>query len=1004
MSRHHVRFWWTILPSLLLLITALPASAQEGGLSGTVTDGQSGVGLTTVQVEVHLVDGTQVKGGFTGASGAYRITGIPAGTYLVSFTLPGWAIVEESDISISSGQTTNLSVTMVERSFSLNPITVTTSRRVEKALDAPAAIEVVTREDIAERPAVTPIDHVKEKAGVDFMPTGLQSSYTVVRGFNNVFSGAALTMTDFRIARVPSIRVNVSWSNPTTNSDIERAEVVLGPGSALYGPNAANGVVHFITRSPIDDPGMDFALSTGVRQQSSFSQGADILTPTGEFVPATFNQAGTDEFTWQLEGRLAWKTDNDKFGVKLSGNYFTGLDYGYIDPDEKEQQSIALGCQALNYNPTQGPCLNFMGDLAPGDLDQLRTRVDNVAGGAQGDASIGDPTAPLTFDNFTARDPDLKRWGLDLRTDFRPNPETSIVLSGGHVDAVNSVDLTGIGAGQVQNWGTWYAQGRFNWKRLFGQVFWNKNDNDQTYLLRSGRPLVDKSYQTVAQLQHGFNINPQHGLTYGFDYLYTNPQSEGTINGRHEDDDNVTEIGGYVQYDGRLSPKWNVVAAARLDDHTRLQDPVFSPRAAIVFSPTPERSIRASYNRAFSTPNTLNLFLDISAQPLPLGGPFFYDVRAQGTSEDGFTYARDGGVPQHMSPFTVTGPGPTFDPRQLQTTNSATMWGEAQTAFAAVTQAQCANPANPDCASYLAALQSFGTTAAPADGLVPIWAGVLDTETRTFVNTTTDLQSVPDIPALNPTIWQTFEVGYKGLLLGSNLLLGANAYYTDVDEFVSSLTAFTPNIFLDGAGLAGYLISQGVSLPDASLIAQNVGSAAVDENSLVGLPLGVMAPTTAGGTTASPVLFTYRNLGDFSYFGADGSLTYVFNQSWELSGSLSWVEKNLFPTAGDDTEDVPLNAPKWKGALTLGYRAPSSGLNGAIRSRYVDGFPVASGVYTGTVDSYAVFDLNVGYRFPGRSGLAIQLDIQNVLNDDYTSFVGTPNFGRYTVLRLLWSM
>ncbi|MGB5302105.1 MAG: hypothetical protein WBP17_03030, partial [Gemmatimonadota bacterium] len=60
MSRHPVRFWWTILPAHLLLLTALPASAQEGGLSGTVTDGQSGVGLTTVQVEVHLVDGTLV--------------------------------------------------------------------------------------------------------------------------------------------------------------------------------------------------------------------------------------------------------------------------------------------------------------------------------------------------------------------------------------------------------------------------------------------------------------------------------------------------------------------------------------------------------------------------------------------------------------------------------------------------------------------------------------------------------------------------------------------------------------------------------------------------------------------------------------------------------------------------------------------------------------------------------------------------------------------------------
>jgi hypothetical protein len=301
-------------------------------------------------------------------------------------------------------------------------------------------------------------------------------------------------------------------------------------------------------------------------------------------------------------------------------------------------------------------------------------------------------------------------------------------------------------------------------------------------------------------------------------------------------------------------------------------------------------------------------------------------------------------------------------------------------------------------------LQSFGNTGAPEDGVIPIWAGVLDTETRTFVNTTTDLSTVPDVPALNPTIWQTLEVGYKGLLLGSNLLLGVNAYYTDVDEFISSLTPFTPNLFLDGQTLAGYLVSQGVSLADAGLIAQNVGSAPAGENSLVGLPLGGMAPPTSGGETAAPILFTYQNLGDFNFFGADASLTYVLNQRWELGGSVSWVEKDLFPTGSDQGEPVPLNAPKWKGALTLGYRSPTSGLNGAVRGRYVDGFPIASGVYAGTVDSYAVFDLNVGYRFAGRSGLTLQLDMQNVFNDDFTSFVGTPNFGRYTVLRLLWHM
>jgi iron complex outermembrane receptor protein len=138
--------------------------AQEGAISGTVTD-MTGLGLSAVEVEVLRVDGSVVAGEFSTTSGAYRITGIPAGTYTVQFTLPGWELVQEEGVTVVSGQTTSVSAGLAERSFNLNPITVTTSKRVEKALDAPAAVEVVSREAIEARPTVTPVDHVKDSPG-----------------------------------------------------------------------------------------------------------------------------------------------------------------------------------------------------------------------------------------------------------------------------------------------------------------------------------------------------------------------------------------------------------------------------------------------------------------------------------------------------------------------------------------------------------------------------------------------------------------------------------------------------------------------------------------------------------------------------------------------------------------------------------------------------------------------------------------------------------------------
>ncbi|MDT8435626.1 MAG: TonB-dependent receptor [Gemmatimonadota bacterium] len=975
MAGSAVRTAWAVLPALLLsLLLPRAGAAQEGALAGTVTDASRGIGLSTVEVEV--LDGERVvAAALSGGGGAYRITGVPAGTWEVRFTLAGWSVERVPGVTIRSGETTSLNAVLSERSFNLNPITVTTSKRVEKALDAPAAVEVVTTEDVRERPTITISDHVKEKAGVDVITAGLQQSYTVVRGFNNIFSGQTLTLTDNRIARVPSLRANVTHLQPTTNLDIDRVEVVLGPGSALYGPNAANGVIHYITNSPIDRPGISLSVAGGIRQQDGFETAVNLPVSGPTAIPTD----GSDEEVWQTEGRIAYKV-SDEFGVKLSGQYFTGEDYRFTDREEAIQRDLATACTALGFDATQAPCLNFTGDLPRTPLggltaesqQQLETRVANVAGG---------------------RDLDLERWALDLRADWRPTEDWDIVLSGGRTMAENSVDLTGIGAGQVQDWALWYGQARASYKDLFGQVFFNKSDNDETFLLRAGRPLVDKSSLFVAQLQHQYSVADGHDLIYGLDYLRTVPKSEGTINGRHEDDDEVDEFGGYVQYDGHLTDQWNLVLAARLDDHSRLDDLVFSPRAAIVFKPTPERSIRASYNRAFSTPTTLNLFLDISAQPIPLPGtPFRYDVRAQGPTEDGFTFARDGaGFPTHLSPFApLIGQSPRT-PLSTQTPD----------VFSLATEIVRAS--NPQAGGLLDAAQNPALGGAPTNEQIPVIGLLLDPETGGFdPATAASVREIADVPNLDATIWQTFEVGYKGLLFGSNLLLGANLYFTDVSDFISALRPFTPNSFLPFQQTEAFLRERftalvGVAFPDAATAEATATQLATQMSQI---PLGSVAPTTAGGLTDAPILLTYRNLGDFDYFGGDASLTYVLNDRWEATGTVSYVEEDRFD-AGSET--VALNAPRWKGSLGLTYREPQSGFNAGVRGRYVDAFPVESGVFEGDVEEYAVFDVNVGYRIPGNREISVQLDISNVLDDEYQSFPGTPSLGRFSLLRVLWA-
>src|SRR6185503_798143 len=115
------------------------------------------------------------------------------------------------------------------------------------------------------RPSLTTSDHLKSTPGVDVSQGGIVQSNVVARGFNNAFSGALLMLQDYRFAGVPSLRVNVPLLLTGVGEDIDRMEVLLGPASALYGPNSANGVLHVITKSPFTSRGTTLTVDAGER-------------------------------------------------------------------------------------------------------------------------------------------------------------------------------------------------------------------------------------------------------------------------------------------------------------------------------------------------------------------------------------------------------------------------------------------------------------------------------------------------------------------------------------------------------------------------------------------------------------------------------------------------------------------------------------------------------------------------------------------------------------------
>jgi outer membrane receptor for ferrienterochelin and colicins len=899
---------------LLLLGCALPLGAQTGTVLGTVTDLETGGPLSDVAIQVLGLDERQARGVYSNALGQYRLT-LPPGTYALVFRLLGRETRRVDGVRVQAGETHWAHVSLRAFAEKMNPVVVVGSRREEKALEAMAHVEVVGARIIRERAAVTPVEHVKAVPGLDIVQTGITQGNVVARGFNNVFSGALLVMTDHRHAHVPSLRFNAHNMIPVTDLDVDRMEVSLGPGAALYGPNSAGGILHIVTTSPLDSRGTSVFLTSGFR-----SGNTDDPDAGGVF------QAG---------GRSSFLLD-PTLGVRVSGQYVRANDWNYSDPLETASRlltdSAAVGGHAWN-------------------------RMGN-------------------------RDFLSERYGGELRMDYRPSEDTEVILAGGYNLLARSIELTGMGAGLARNWSYRYLQSRLRTGRLFTQVFWNQSNAGDTYLLRTGQPVVDESYMVAGQVQHGLDLGHRQSFLYGLDLQRTEPRTGGTITGGNEDDDIVDEIGGYVHSRTRLGDRLDMVTALRVDRHNRLPDLVLSPRAALAFRPTPTQTLRLAYNRAFSTPTTNNLFLDMVALE-NLGG-LGYDIRTVGVPSTGLSFRERCGTGYCMySPFA---PG-----AKLPSTFPGSLWNGLLSLVAAqrpelAPYVPFLQSPNPSIATYL---RRFNQEEAGAEG-------------DSFI---LDPGPAPILP-LRPTITNHFELGYSGLLAG-RLLVAAQAYHARIQDFVGPLRTETPSVFMDPVTLGAYVRERLTPLVQAGALTPTELDALMEtfvgtwqRPGLAQVPIGTIAPDQRSDPD---LLLTFRNFGNVELWGADLSAQLLLNEKLSFRGSASWVSRECFLSGSPSCsgpEAVALNAPTFKGSFSTRWEDAATGVSLEGRFRYVDGFPMNSGVFVGRVNAYSVLDANGAYRPAGLPGVTVSVTGTNLLNRLHREFVGAPELGRLLLIRL----
>ena len=295
---------YLIQAAIFLLVSLTSLICQEKKIYGKVVDKDTNAPLFGANILV-TGENKETFGVSTDKSGNYSINIIRSGRYTLKATYIGYDELIEKITIIPSDIDRRLDIELSISAIQLQEYIVTASRgRREKITDAPAAISIISARKIKTASYPNLGDYFKNIKGVDFTASGLDSYNLSARGFNSSFSSRLLTLTDGRMANVPSLRLIAYNVIPVTSDDVEQIEVVLGPSSALYGPNAHSGVINIITKKPSEYEGTNLSYTIGSR----------------------------DFRKWQVRH----SEKKGKFGYKISFVDFSAYDWTWIDEEEKK--------------------------------------------------------------------------------------------------------------------------------------------------------------------------------------------------------------------------------------------------------------------------------------------------------------------------------------------------------------------------------------------------------------------------------------------------------------------------------------------------------------------------------------------------------------------------------------------------------------------------------------------------------------------------------------------
>ena len=487
----------------------------------------------------------------TDATGRYVLSRVPAGQQLLQFRRIGFA-AREVTVIVTAGTPATADAVLDPQPIDLGTVVVEgVSRAPERMIDAPAAVDVV-------RPATAePLSITGQVAlalarvpGLDVTQSGMNDFNVNARGFNTMLTRKMLVLQDGRDLATALV-IRQTWgalAEPL--EDLGRIEVIRGPGSALYGANAYNGVINITTPPARDVVGTKLTLG-----------GGELGTARADLRHASVS----------LNGRL---------GVRVN--------LGYTRSDDWTRSRTAKDGSDWKeeYAPTAA--------TPPTSPGPERVALNGQTTDAATGRALGTP------------DPLVTVYG-SARVDYYAANRSIVTLEGGAAQEENPVFTIGSGRNQarrlVRPWArlAWDAGGS-------GVSAWYSGFSlPEMVRLASGEPVYtsEAAFHLEGRTSQSF-AREAGRLVVGASVQDNEVNSKGTILGPAYDDRSDQYYGAFAQLEYRVGLV-RVIGAVRWDD-ANLYAPQLSPKAAFVFTPTKNHALRVSVNRAFLTPSLPTLF------------------------------------------------------------------------------------------------------------------------------------------------------------------------------------------------------------------------------------------------------------------------------------------------------------------------------------------------------------------------------------------------------------